>query len=302
MNRVFEIIKHFYENPTKVLLHAMDEYAFIFPDKLFLQLKFRLSMGYWMDFSNPQTFNEKLQVYKLKFRRPEMTQMVDKIIAKDFVASKLHDDAIIIPTIATYDSVEEICWESLPDKFVIKNNHDSGGVVICKGKSKFNYLAAEETLRKGLLSNYYPQSREWPYLNVKRKILVEAYMEDESGYELKDYKFFCFDGEPLFLFVASDRSKDVEETKFDFYDINFNLLPFTNGHPNSGHSIPKPENYDKMLKIARLLSKGYPHLRVDLYNIHGKIYFGELTFFHWSGFVPFSPAEWDNKIGAYFQI
>ena len=137
---------------------------------------------------------------------------------------------------------------------------------------------------------------------MKPRIIIEQYMEDESGYELKDYKFFCFNGEVKCLFVASDRGKDDDETKFDFYDLEWNLLPFTNGHPNSNKMMKKPENYDKMVEISERLSQGIPHVRVDLYNINGHIFFGELTFFHWSGLMPFNPPEWDYNLGSYLQL
>jgi hypothetical protein len=157
-------------------------------------------------------------------------------------------------------------------------------------------------MRYWLKREYFWLHREWPYKDVPARIIAEQYMVDESGYELKDYKFFCFDGEVKAMFVAKDRNVPGEETKFDFYDEDFNLLPLKNGHDNSKDPIKKPDSYDEMIRLARILSKGFPHVRVDLYDINGKIYFGELTFYHWSGFVPFEPEEWDYIWGSYIKL
>ena len=274
--------------------------ALFFPDKLYLSLKFRSHMGYWMNWKNPQTFSEKIQWLKLYDRHPEYTKMVDKLAAKDYVAGIIGKE-YTIPTLAIYNSADEIDFDALPDQFVLKCTHDSGGIVVCWDKSKLNREAARKKLRKGLKRTFIVQNREYPYKDVPRRIIGEQYMEDESG-ELKDYKFFCFDGHPKYLFVASDRMRKDVETKFDFFDMDWNHLPFTNGHPNSERPIPCPRNFEKMKEIAAKLSAGIPHVRVDLYNINGKIYFGELTFFHWSGVVPFDPPEWDCKLGELIHL
>lgn len=274
--------------------------ARLLPDKLYLSIKFRTHMGYWMNWKNPQTFSEKLQWLKVYDRHPEYTKMVDKVAAKDYVAGIIGKE-FIIPTLAVYNTADEIDYDALPDQFVLKCTHDSGGLVVCRDKSKLDREAAREKLRKGLKRTYIVQNREYPYKDVPRRIIAEQYMEDESG-ELKDYKFFCFDGTPKALFVASDRGRKDTETKFDFFDMEWNHLPFTNGHPNSDKEIPCPSNFDKMKDIAGKLSVGMPHVRVDLYNVNGKIYFGELTFFHWGGTVPFNPEEWDYKFGSWIKL
>ena len=227
--------------------------------------------------------------------------MVDKYEAKKYVADKIGEE-YIIKTLGVWDKFDDIDFSTLPNQFVLKTTHDSGGVVICKDKSTFDIKIAKEKLEKTLKRNYCFMNREWPYKNVKPRIIAEEYMVDESGYELKDYKFFCFDGKVKVLFVAKDRTKANEETKFDFFDENFNHLPFTNGHPNSEPPYVKPQNFEKMKELAEVLSKDIPHLRVDFYNINGKIYFGELTFFHWSGLTPFEPEEWDYKLGSWINL
>lgn len=289
------------KNIKRATLRLLNTFAVLFPDALFLKLKFYLMMGKNLNLKNPKTFSEKLQWLKLYNRKPIHTTMVDKIAAKEYV-EKVIGKEHIIPTIATYNSVEEIDWEALPNQFVIKCTHDSGGIVVCKDKSKLDIEKARKTLRDGLKRNYYHTYREWPYRNVPRRLICEEYMVDESGYELKDYKWFCFDGEPKAMFIATDRSNKNEEVKFDFFDTDFIHLPFKNGHPLATKPIAKPAGFEKMKEIAAILSKGEPHVRVDLYDVNGKIYFGELTFFHFSGLMPFEPEEWDYEFGRWIKL
>lgn len=288
-------------NPKKLLAFFLIRIAPIFSDRTYLKMLFRVRMGYKLNLDNPQTFNEKLQWLKLYNRKPEYTKMVDKVGAKEYVASIIGEE-YIIPTLGVWDRVEDIDWNSLPDQFVLKCTHDSGGIVICADKSKLDIEVAKKKLKRGLKKNFYASNREWPYKNVRPRIIGEKYMVDESGYELKDYKWFCFDGVPKALFIATDRGVEGEETKFDFFDSDFNHLPFTNGHPNATREIKKPVGFEKMKELAALLSKGQPHLRVDFYDINGKIFFGELTFYHWSGMMPFDPEEWDYKYGEYIRL
>ncbi len=271
------------------------------PDKWWIQIKYYRAFGHFCDFENPRTFNEKLQWLKLHDRKPEYTQMVDKYEAKKFVANIIGEE-YIIPTLGVWDRFEDIDFEALPDKFVLKTTHDSGTVVICTDKQHFDIAEARALFNKRLRRKYYYSHREWPYKNVKPRIIAEKYMVDESGYELKDYKFFCFNGEPKALFIASDRGNPTEETKFDFFDMEFNHLPVTNGHPNATCGIKKPQGFEAMKELAAKLSQTPPHIRVDFYDINGAIYFGELTFFHWSGLVPFEPTEWDYKFGSWIQL
>lgn len=273
----------------------------LLPDKQYLKLAYWARMGKKLNLKNPKSFTEKLQWLKLNDRRPIYTVMVDKYEVKKYVADIIGEE-YIIPTLGVWDKFEDIDFDKLPNQFVLKCTHDSGGLVICKDKSKLDLQSARKKINKSLKNNYYFYNREWPYKNVKPRIIAEQYMVDESGYELKDYKFFCFNGVPKALFVATDRANPNEETKFDFFDVDFNHLPFTNGHPNSTHKISKPHCFSDMKSLAASLSKGIPQIRVDLYNINGKIYFGELTLFHWSGMVPFVPEEWDYKFGEWITL
>ena len=297
LNKIKKVIR----NPRKLVVYLLLQIAPILSDRFFLKVLFRLRMGYKLNLDNPVTFNEKLQWLKLNNRKPEYTQMVDKVGAKEYVASIIGEE-YIIPTIGVWDRVEDIDWETLPNQFVLKCTHDSGGIVICPDKTKLDISAAKRKLKRGLKGDFYSKNREWPYKDVKRRIIGEVYMVDESGYELKDYKWFCFDGVPKALFIATDRGVKGEETKFDFFDADFNHLPFTNGHPNSQRPILKPQGFEKMKELAAKLSEGQPHLRVDFYDINGKIYFGELTFYHWSGTTPFEPVKWDYKFGEWIKL
>lgn len=263
------------------------------PDKPYLQLMYYAHFGRKLDLKDPKTFNEKLQWLKLYDRKSQYTPMVDKYEAKRYVAEKIGEE-YIIPTLGVWEHFDEIDFDALPDQFVLKCTHDSGGLVIVKDKSSLDMQAAKKKIEQCLKRNYYSFGREWPYKNVKPRIIAEKFMVDESGTELKDYKFFVFSGEPKLLFIATDRGID---TRFDFYDMDFNHLPVLNGHPNAVKPIRKPESFEQMKTLAGILAGEIPQLRVDFYDVNGHIYFGELTFSHWSGFVPFEPDEWDRKIG-----
>lgn len=273
----------------------------LLPDKLFLNIKFFKNFGRLINFSNPQSYNEKLQWLKVYDRNPLYNEIVDKYKVKEFVAKTIGEDHVI-KLLGVWNHFDEIDFDKLPNQFVLKCNHDCGGLVICKDKSKFDKEAARKKLEAHLHNNYYWDHREWPYKDIKPLIFAEEYMVDESGYELKDYKWFCFNGEPKVLFIAQDRDNPKEETKFDFYDMDFHHLPIKNGHPNANIIKEKPEGFDTMKKLAKKLSKGIPHVRVDFYNINGHIYFGEMTLFHWSGFVKFEPEEWDYKFGSWITL
>lgn len=298
-NRLIKAIKH-----PEWLLGVIIRHTPIkkwLSDKSFIKWEYYSGMRKFPNLINPQTYNEKLQWLKLNNIHPEYSRMVDKAEAKEYVKETLGEDAeqYIIPTLGLWNSFEKIDFDSLPNQFVLKTTHDSGGVVVVKDKTTMIMEDVRKKIKKSLSNNFYYQHREYPYKYVKPRIIAEKYMVDESGTELKDYKFFCFDGEPKMLFVATDRPFD---TRFDFFDTDFNHLPFKQGHPLASKEIKKPVGFEKMLELSRRLSKGFPHVRVDLYDINGSIYFGELTFFHFSGNVPFEPEEWDYKVGEWLKL
>ena len=287
-------------DPKRIIRGLLLKIGPILPDKFFLSCLVRLRCGYWPNWKEPQTFNEKINWLKLYNRCPKYTTMVDKYAVKDYVANIIGNE-YIIPTIGVWDKPEDIVWDKLPDKFVLKTTHGGGnsGVVICKDKTIFDRSKAIEKLNRSLKQDIYRVLREWPYKNVKRRIIAEQFIEGDNE-DLPDYKFFCFDGVVKALFVGTERS--TGNVKFDYFDADWNHLDLVQQHPMSGKIIPKPTNFDEMKEVASKLSKGVPHLRVDLYNAKGKIYFGELTFFHHGGVTPFHPKKWDYIFGSWISL
>ena len=248
-----------------------------------------------LNLENPKTYTEKLQWLKLYDHQPIYTKMVDKAGAKDFVAERVGEE-YIIPTLGIWDRFEDIDFDKLPERFVLKCTHDSGSYVICNDKKVFDVDKAKKKINKALKREYYYLYREWPYKNIKPRIIAEEYMEDTDDAELRDYKFFTFGGVPKVLYITQGRGKN-QPTVADFFDMDFNHLPFTIDH-DMGEKLPHPpKNFEEMKRIAAALSKGTPQLRVDFYEVNGKVYFGEMTFFHCSGFDGFHPEEWDEIFG-----
>lgn len=269
-------------------------------DSIYLKLLYRYKLGKKLDLKRPQTYNEKIQWMKVHYRNPLYTQLADKYGVREYISKRIGEE-YLIPLIGVYDKFDDIDFDTLPEQFVIKCTHDSGGLVICRNKEQLDIKKAKAKIERCLKRNYFLNSREWVYNDIKPRIVIEKYMVDESGYELKDYKFFCFDGSAKVMFMATDRSGE-EETKFDFFDMDFNHLDLRNGHPNSVKKLEKPERFEEMAALAEKISEGLPHARVDLYNINGKLYFGEVTFFHWSGLKPFEPEKWDKIFGDWFML
>ena len=274
----------------------------LLPDEMFIRLNYLRRMKRLPDLKNPTTYNEKLQWLKLHDRQPLYTQLVDKYAVRRFVAERIGGEYLIPLVGGPWDSFDEIDFDALPEKFVLKCTHDSGGLVICRDKRALDREKARRRIAQSLGQNFYYHNREWPYKDVRPRIIAEAYMEDASTSELRDYKFFCFGGEPKMLFVASDRQTAGEETKFDFFDMDYNHLDLRNGHPNAAVPPEKPAQFGLMRELAQKLSQGIPHVRVDLYEVNGRVYFGEMTFYHWSGMVPFDPPEWDERLGSWIRL
>lgn len=271
-------------------------------DEVYLKLLFFFRMGRRLNLKNPTTFNEKLQWIKLYDRDPRYTMMVDKFAVKDYVASLLGSD-YIIPTLAVWDKIEDIDLSSLPDKFVLKTTNGGGGcgVVICSNKNSLDIDAAKHKLSQSLSSSIYINSREWPYKNIVPRVIAERFMIDDTTGDLRDYKYYCFDGEPKIMLIATERFTS-KHTYFDYFDMNKNHLKFTQGGDNNPNTPALPEQFDEMRELASKLSKGIRHVRVDFYVANGHVYFGELTFFDSSGFAVFNPKEWDTTLGNWIKI
>lgn len=299
---MFRKVKRYWKNPYYALGYDMiKKCPKLMTDRFYLKVLWKMLMGYELNLENPVTFNEKLQWLKLYDRNPLYTTLVDKYRVKQWVADRIGAEHVI-PTLAVYKSVDEIDLYKLPSQFVLKCNHDSGSVAVCRDKSTFDIETAKKKLGEALKRNFYWEAREWPYKNVKPLIFAEKYMEDNSTHELPDYKFFTFDGVAKALFIATERGSELEETKFDFFDIDFKHIAVTNGHPNAKTLPSKPECFDEMIRLSEKLSKGIPQVRCDFYEVNGKSYFGELTFCHWGGMTPFKPADFDKTMGDWVRL
>ncbi len=296
MAKIGEYIRH----PNMFVNHLLKHrIARLLPDSLFLSLKYRMKNGQKGHIQKPLTYNEKLQWQKLHDRNPLYPQIVDKYSVRSHVAS-LIGESHLVPLVGVYDSASAITPDSLPDRFVIKPTHTSGDVLFCTDKKTFDWEHAMKVMRQWMGANYYWYDREWPYKEIKPRIIIEHMIKTEDGKPPKDYKIFCFAGEPKMVFVASDRP---DNTKFDFFDISWNRLDLKQHYPNSSDEIPKPKQWDAMLVLARKLSAGLPQVRVDLYvDADEQILFGELTLFHFSGFEPFEPESYDALLGSWIPL
>ena len=269
-------------------------------DKAFIKAVYRAKFGKKLNLKNPKTFNEKLQWLKLNDKDPKYAKMVDKYEAKKYVGDIIGEE-YIIPTYGVYDNFDEINFNSLPNSFVIKCTHDSGGVAICKDKKIFDKKSAKEKIEKSLKRNYFNEGREPVYKYVKPRIIVEKYMEDKKQKEIVDYKFFCFNGEPKIMYISD--GSHTENQSIAFFDMDYNLLDIEREDYKKMVDIPlKPKNFEKMKEFSRILSKNMYHLRVDFYEINGHLYFGELTFITCSGLIPFKKQEYDELLGSYLDI
>jgi hypothetical protein len=269
--------------------HFMIKYFFIHT----IKRDFRKNLTYNLNIANPQTFNEKIQWLKVHYRNPIMSECADKVAVRDIVAEKIGKE-YLTPIYGVWDSVDDININGLPNEFVLKPNHSSGRVIICKDKEVLDWNVEFAKLRKWMKDNYYYHNGEWVYKNIKPKIICEKLL---SG-AMIDYKFMCFHGEPRLLFTCSDRETDLKVT---FFDLEFNKLPFIRKYKSS-NSMKRPQKFEKMIELSKVLAHDFAFVRVDFYENQGNIYFGELTFFPGNGMEWFEPIEWDEKIGDMLDL
>lgn len=299
-------LKRLFTHPLHSIAGLIRKLWFLFPnDKGYLKIVYFFEMGRKLNLKHPTKFTEKLQWLKLYERKDEYTQMVDKISAKEYVSGIIGLQHII-PTLGVWDKFEEIDFSLLPKEFVLKTNHGGGSssVVICRDKNTFDYDAAKKKLERGLKKNPYNKYREWPYRNITPKIFAETFITNnkEQKKDIIDYKWYCFNGNPMFCQVIQDRS--TNET-IDFFDSKWNHLPFVGLNPVARNSIVEPnipEHLGEMLKIAQMLSNTIPFCRIDLYDINNTVYFGEITFYPASGFGRFTPGTYDEILGRLLQL
>jgi len=277
----------------------LDCYAPMMSDELYLRIFWFWRNGNEIDLEHPHTFNEKIQWLKLNDRNPEYVRMTDKYEVKEYVAEKIGEQ-YVIPTIGIYDTYDEIDFAKLPSQFVMKCTHDSGGIEICKDKSIFDFGRSRQHIEKCLSYNYFYYEREYSYKEIKPRIIIEEYMSDCTGSELKDYKIFCFNGEPQIIEVDIDRSTNHRR---NLYTTEWELLDLSICYPKAPEiQIEKPDCIKELLDAARKLSEGIPHVRTDFYVIDNRIYFGEMTFYHGGGYEKFTPDEWNRKLGDYITV
>lgn len=283
-----------------VLLHRFDR--LIKNDALYLKMEYYFQTGRRLNLNNPKSYNEKLQWLKIHDRKPEYTQMVDKAGVKDYIAKTIGEQ-YVIPTLGIWKHFDDIDFTTLPEKFVLKCTHDSGGLVICKDKKTLDKVSAKKKIEKCLKKNYFYGTREWPYKDVKPRIIAEPLLEQANGEEICDYKVMCFNGKAKLIELHMNRHSDHHTQ--DFYDVNWQKTEISQGKGYGGCSdieVSKPSCLNEMLRLSETLTKDMAHCRVDWYVVNGHLYFGELTFFDGSGYVLFDDDKYDLLLGSWIHL
>ena len=266
-------------------------------DYSYIQFLALLNFGKKFNLSNPQTFNEKMNWSKLYDRNPLYTMMADKYAVKQYVKDIIGED-FVVPCYGIWNHFDKIEFEKLPNQFVLKCTHDSSGVIICRDKANFDKRSAKEKIERCIRKNGYLGNREWVYKNIPHKIIADMLLDDGSGHELRDYKFWCFNGVPHVMY-CTNKAQDIFE---NFYDMDFRPLNINHGFRRSVPEFEKPTKFELMKELAQKLSKGIPFVRVDFFQVNGKVYFGEFTFYDWGGMKPFKDLSWDLKLGQLYPI
>ena len=293
-------IKTATKEPKWLLIRPLILISPLLEETLYLRMMFYVCLNQKLDLDSPKTFNEKLQWLKINYRKPIMTVLADKYEAKKYTAALIGEE-YVVKTLGIWDSFDQINFDQLPSQFVLKTTHDSGGVVVCKDKSVFDYDLCKKKLNKHLKSKNYFFSREWPYKNIKPRIIAEELLVDNEKKDLWDYKFYCFNGVPKLMYIAMGRQGS--HVPFYFYDMDFNLLDLRRpNHKPDGKLIERPKHLDHMIQLAAKMSAGFPHLRIDFYCIQDRVLSGEYTFFQGGGLMPFEPASWDYKMGDWIDL
>lgn len=292
-----------YLNPYKYLHRILpDSVKHMLSDELYLKIEFPAHVGYRLNLENPKTYNEKLNWLKLYDRNNRYASMVDKVLAKEYVASIIGEE-YIVPNLGIWDQFDDIDFNCLPNSFVLKTTHDSGGVVICRDKKTFDYKAAKDKITRYLKRDFFYICREWPYKDLKHRVLAEEYLENDCttlrNMPLMDYKVYTFNGVAKLAMINTGRGVD---TRADYFDKEYNWLDFKWGYEHAENIPPKPTHYEEMFNLAEKLAEGTSELRVDFYESNGRVYFGEMTFFDGGGFDPIEPFDWDIKMGSWIVL
>lgn len=295
-HKIIMYLKH----PKYILLFLDLKGIIRIPDRLYLKWMFEKRMHKKLDLKNPKTFNEKLQWLKIYDRKELYTTLVDKYKVKEYVSEKI-GSKYVIPTLGVYEDFSQLDFDKLPNQFVMKCTHDSGGIAICKNKNSFSMKEARKKLEKNLKTNFYFLAREWPYKNVKPRIIIEKLIKDTNNEDILDYKFMCFNGKVKCCFVCSERHSE-KGLAIDIFDTDWKRMSFKRKYRNSSIKIEKPKNYELMISLAEKLAKNISFVRMDFYEIEGKVYFGEFTFYPEGGFEKFEPEKYDEILGKWLSL
>lgn len=288
-----DIVRKIYDFSNKyALLNLLSDIAHT-------KLKYRLKMGRKLNLQNPQTFTEKLSWLKLYDHDPRYVSLVDKWDVMEYV-EKCIGSEYCVKKYGIWDSFDEIDFALLPEQFVLKCTNDSGSTVVCKDKNTFDREAARERLNRSREQSYYWYNREWQYKQIPHRIIAEEYLSDSAESGLTDYKFFCFEGKPKFMFIATGRAEG--DTRFDFFDMDFQWIPVKQHYPNAEIRPSKPECFDEMVELAQKLSQGLNQVRVDFFQVNQRVYFSELTFVHFGGYERFEPERYDYEFGKLLKL
>lgn len=270
----------------------------LFPDRIYLKLLYPYKMrGEKLNLDAPLKFNEKLNWMKINYRDPRFTKLADKYEVKQIVKDII-GNVYVVPCYGIYNCFDDISFDDLPQQFVVKTTHDSSGVFIVRDKNTFDITSLKKRLNMLLNKNHYWLYREWPYKNIKPRILIEQLLDDKTGRELRDYKFWCFNGVPKIMYITN-KGKTIEE---NFYDMDFRPVNINHGFPRTVPEYSKPKEFEEMKELASKLSKGLPFVRIDFFDVNNRVYFGEYTFYDWGGFQPFEDPFWENTLGSWINL
>ena len=277
---------------TSIIRLFIQRYCYkIFDDITYIRLVYFFTYYKFINLKKPKTFNEKLNWLKLYNRHDVYTTMADKYNVKKYVEAIIGSE-YIVKNYGVYKNWDEINFSELPSRFVVKCTHDSGGAFVCKDKLHFDMNMVKETINRNLKKNYYWWYREWPYKNIEPQIIIDEYLENGASECLQDYKFLCFNGEPKYMYITIKGEQIYE----NYYDMNYNPIYIDHGFPRNCVEFNKPSNFELMKELARKLSQGVPFVRVDFFDVKGKVYFGEFTFYDFGGMRPYK-GNWDEKLG-----
>ena len=275
-----------------ILRHLFIKFSRFIPAKLYLICVYWLKNGEYLNLHSPKTFNEKLNWLKLYNHNPLYSIMADKYRVKEYVKNTIGSE-FVVPQYGVWEKFEDIDFNNLPQQFVLKANHDSSGAIICLEKCTFDYIVLNAHFKKLLNRNYYYFLKEWPYKNIKRRIIAEMFLTDGTGTELRDYKFLCFSGKPVYMY-CTNKGEYIRE---NFYDMDFNPVNISHGYDKIETPIEKPSGFETMKLLATKLSNNIPFIRIDFFQINDKVYFSEFTFYDWGGMKPFTDKNWEQKLG-----